>query len=126
MKSKDNYLGGWHDREGVHDPVGVLLADLRDEQCSHTSSGTTTKRVGQLESLETVTALGFLTDNIENRVDQLSSLGVVSLGPVVSSSTLSKDKVVWTEELSKGAGSDGVHGSWLQIDKDGTGHIFAT
>ena len=29
------HLGGWDDREGVHDPVGVLFTDLGDEQGSH-------------------------------------------------------------------------------------------
>ena len=57
--------------------------------------------MGQLESLETVTALSFLADNIEDRVDELSSLCVMSLGPVVSGSRLSEYKVVGSEDLSE-------------------------
>merc|ERR1739838_1231957 len=41
-------LGGRHDGEGDHLSVGVLLSDLGDEEGSHTGSGTTTERVGNL------------------------------------------------------------------------------
>ena len=45
--------------------------------------------MSQLESLKTIAALGFLSDNIQDRVDKFGSLGVVSLSPVVTSSRLS-------------------------------------
>ena len=66
-----------------------------------TGSGSTTKRVCQLESLETVTALGFLADDIQDRVHQLSPLGVVALGPVVAGSRLSEHEVVGSEDLTE-------------------------
>ena len=50
----------------------------------------------------------------------------MSLSPVVSSTALSEDKVVWSENLSEWARSDGVHGTWLQIDQDCTWNIFAS
>ena len=53
----------------------------------------------------------------------LTSLGVVSLGPVISGSGLSEDKVVGAEELSEGSGTDGVHGSGLEVHQDGAGDI---
>ena len=43
---------------------------------------------------------------------------VVSLCPVVSCPTLSKDKVVRSEDLSIGSRPDTVHGARLQVDKD--------
>lgn len=49
-----------------------------------------------------------------------------NLGPIVSSTALSKDKVVRSEDLSKGTGSDGVHGTRLQVNEDSTRYIFAT
>lgn len=45
-------------------------------------------------TLEAVGRLGLLADDIENRVDELSSFGVVPFGPIVSSSALTKNKVV--------------------------------
>lgn len=38
----------------------------------------------------------------------------------------SKGISYWAEELAERTGTDRVHGAWLEIDKDGTGHILAT
>ena len=124
--SNEPYLWWRYNWECVHDSVGVFLSDFGDQESSHTRTGTTTEGVGQLESLETVTALSLLSDNIENRVDEFSALCVVTLGPVVSSSALSEHKVVWTEDLSEWSGSYWVHGSRLEINKDSPGDIFAS
>merc|ERR1719272_2657512 len=119
-------LGGGHHGEGAHNSVGVLLTDLGDKECSHTGSGTTTKRVGDLESLEAIAAFGFLADDIEDGVDEFGTFGVMSLGPVVTGTGLSENEVIGSEELSEGTGSDGVHGSGLEIHEDGSGNVTAT
>lgn len=119
-------LGRGDDREGAHHAVGVLLTNLGDEEGTHTGTGTTTERVGDLEALEAVTALSLTTDNVENRVDELGTLSVVALGPVVTGTRLTEDKVVGAEERAKGATTDRVHGSGLEVDKDGTGHVLAS
>jgi len=44
----DNGVGNlrrWHDREGEHHSVGVLLANLGDEKCTHTGAGTASEGV---------------------------------------------------------------------------------
>ncbi len=66
-----------------------------------------------------------LADDVHDGIDELSTLSVVSLSPVVSGSALSKDKVVGAEDLSKGSRADGVHGSGLKIDEDSAGNILA-
>ena len=67
------HLGRWYNRVGVHDAVWILLTDLGDEQSSHAGSSTTSKRVGELESLKAVARLSFFAHNIQNRVNKLSS-----------------------------------------------------
>jgi len=62
-------LGRWDDRECAHHPVGILFPDLGDEEGTHTSTSTTTEGVSDLETLEAVSALGLLTDNIKNGID---------------------------------------------------------
>ncbi len=114
-----------HHRERVHDPVGVLLADLGDEEGSHPRPGATTQGMCELEALQTVTGLGLLAHHIENRVHELRAFRVVSLRPVVSSAALSEHEVVRAEDLSEGAGADGVHGAGFQIDEHGAGHVLA-
>jgi hypothetical protein len=120
------HLRGGDNRVGRHDSVGVLLTDLRDQEGSHTRSSTTTHGVGHLESLKTVRRLSLLTDNIKHRVDQLSTLGVMSLGPIVTSSGLAENKVIGSEQLSEGTSTDRVHGTGLKIHEDGTGHVTST
>jgi hypothetical protein len=78
--------------------------------------------VGDLETLEAVAALSLATDDIEDLVDELGTLGVVTLCPVVTGTRLAKDEVVGAEELAKGTSADGVHGTGLEINEDGTGH----
>ena len=119
-------LGGRHDGESAHHAVGVLFTDLGDQKCSHTGTGTTTEGVGNLESLEAITALSFLADNIEDGVNELSTFGVMSLGPVVTGTGLSENEVIGSEELSERSGTDGVHGTGLEIHKDGSGDVTAT
>jgi len=119
-------LGGWHDGEGGHDSVGVLLTDLGDEEGAHAGAGTTTEGVGDLEALEAVAALSLLADDVEDGVDELSTFGVVTLGPVVTGTGLTEDEVVGSEELTEGASTDGVHGAGLEVHKDSAGNVTAT
>lgn len=119
-------LGGGDNGEGGHHTVGEFLTDLGDQEGTHTGTGTTTEGVGDLETLEAVASLGLTADNIDNLVDQLGTLSVVTLGPVVTSTGLAEDEVVGTEELAEGTGTDSVHGTGLEIDEDGTGDILVT
>ena len=57
------------------------LADLGDEESSHSGSGSSSQRVRDLEALQAVARLGLLADHVQHGVDQLGSLSVVSLGP---------------------------------------------
>ena len=117
------HLGGGDDGEGAHDSVGVLLSDLGDQEGSHAGASTTTKRVGDLEALKAVAALSLLADDVEDGVDELSTLGVVTLGPVVTSTRLTENEVIGSEKLTEGTGSNGVHGAGLEINKNSAGNV---
>ena len=119
-------LWGRHDGESGHDSIWVLFSDLGDEEGSHTGSGTTTEGVGDLETLEAIATFGFLSDNIKDGVDELGTLGVMTLGPVVTGTGLSEDEVVWSEELTEWSSSDGVHGSWFEIHEDGSWDVSSS
>jgi len=82
--------------------------------------------VGDLESLEAVATFSFLSDDVEDGVDEFSTFGVVTLGPVVTGTGLTENEVVWSEELAERTSSDGVHGTWLKIHKDGSWDVSAT
>merc|ERR1711939_1045494 len=120
------HLRGWHDGEGEHHAVWVLLTDLGDEESSHTGTGTTTEGVAELETLEAVTGLGLLAHDVEDGVDELGTLSVVTLGPVITGTSLSEDEVIWTEELTEWTSADGVHGTWLEVHEDGAWDVATT
>merc|ERR1711879_518459 len=89
-------LWRWEDGESLHDSVWIFLSDLGDEEGTHTRTGTTTEGVGNLETLETIATFGFFSDNIEDGVDEFSTFGIVTLGPVVTGTSLTEDEVVWS------------------------------
>jgi hypothetical protein len=78
-------LRAGHDGECGHHAIWEFLADLGDQQSTHTSTSTTTERVSDLKALKTVTTLSLTTNDIEDLVHKLSTLSVVALGPVISS-----------------------------------------
>ena len=54
------------------------------------------------------------------------TFGVVTLGPVVSSTGLSEDEIVGSENSSERAGPDRVHRPGFKIEKDSPRDILAT
>ena len=81
-------LGGRDDRVRGHDPVGVLLANLGDEEGAHAGPGPSSHGVGDLEALHHIAVLSLFADDVHDGVDQFGTLSIVTLGPVVSSSGL--------------------------------------
>jgi len=79
-----------------------------------------------LETLEAIASFGFLSDDIEDGINEFGTFGVVTLGPIVTGTGLSKDEVVWSEDLTEWARSHRVHGSWFKIDEDGSWNVLAT
>jgi len=118
-------LGRRDDGEGHHDAVGVLLAELGDEQGAHTGARATAEGVADLEALEAVARLGLLAADVEDGVDELGTLGVVTLRPVVAGSGLTEDEVVGAEDLAVGASADGVHRAGLEVHQDRARDIAA-
>jgi hypothetical protein len=82
--------------------------------------------VGDLETLKAITAFGFFSNDVKNGVNQLSTLSVVTLGPVITSASLAEDKVVGSEKLTERSCTNRVHGSWLKIHEDSTWDISTT
>ena len=64
--------------------------------------------------------------HIRHRVDELCTLGGVSLRPTVACAGLPQHKVVWPEQLSERSRTDAVHGSQLKVHENREGHVAAT
>jgi proteasome assembly chaperone (PAC2) family protein len=82
--------------------------------------------VGDLESLKAITRFSLLADYVKNGVNELSTFGVVTLSPVITSSGLSENKVVGAEKLSEWTSAYGVHGSWLKIHEYGARDVTSS
>jgi hypothetical protein len=119
-------FGRGEDRESFHDSVGVFFSDLGDQEGTHTGTSTTTEGVGDLETLEAITTFSFLSDDIEDGVDEFSTFSVMTLSPVVTGSGLTEDEVIRSEELTERTSSNRVHCSGFEIHKDGSWNISAT
>ena len=65
--------------------------------------------------MQAVTILGLLAHDVENGVDELGSLGIVTFRPIISGAGLAEDEIVGAEDLAVGAGSDGIHGAGLEV-----------
>ena len=50
----------------------------------------------------------------------------MSFSPVVSSSRLSENKVVWSEEVTKRSSPHGVHGTRFEVYQNGSGDISSS
>ena len=81
--------------------------------------------MGETEALEAVAGLGLLADDIEDGLDELDTLGVVTLGPVVTSSGLAEDEVVGAEDGAVGAGTNSIHGAGLKVHEHSTRNVLA-
>lgn len=68
--------------------------------------------------MQAIAVLGLLSHDIKNRVDELRSLRVVALGPVVAGAGLPEDEVIRTEDLPVRPRSDAVHRPRLQIHQN--------
>ena len=119
------HLGGRDDRVRRHDAVGVLLADLGDEQGAHPGAGAAAHGVRHLEPLERVAGLGLLAHHVQHGVDELGALGVVALRPVVARAGLPEHEVVGPEKLPEGTRPHGVHCARLEVHEDGARDVAA-
>jgi len=119
-------LGGGADGVGAHDAVRVLFTNLGDEEGAHACASAAAEGMRDLEALKAIARFGFLADNVKYRVDELSAFSVVTLGPVVTRTSLAEYEVVRAEELTEGASANGVHGAGLQVHEDSARDVTTT
>lgn len=103
------YLRRGHHAEGIHDAVGVLLPDLADEQRAHAGASAPPQGVCELETLQALAALSLFPHHVQDWVDQLCPLCVVTFGPVVSCSTLTWENINIQCNLEKWASNILIH-----------------
>jgi len=119
-------LWGWVDGETELGFLTVVNGESLEEERSETGSGTTTDSVEDEETLETSALIGELSDSVEAEINDFFTNGVMTSGEVVGGIFLSRDKLLWMEELSVGSGSDLIDDGWLEIEEDGSWDMLAS
>ena len=112
------YFWGWENRESGHNSIWIFFSNFRDKEGTHTGTSTTTEGVTYLESLKAITSFGFFSYYIKYGINKFSTFSIMSLSPIVTSTSLSKNKVIWSEKLTKWSSSNWVHGTWFEVHKD--------
>merc|ERR1711988_28314 len=71
LDDRVGHLRRREDRVRAHHAVGVLLADLGDQEGAHATARATAERVREREALEAVAALRLLADDVKDGIDEL-------------------------------------------------------
>mmetsp|Transcript_18951 Transcript_18951/g.24970 ORF Transcript_18951/g.24970 Transcript_18951/m.24970 type:complete len:206 (-) Transcript_18951:44-661(-) len=120
------HFGRWDNGEGRHNSIRIFFTHFRDEQGSHSRTGTSTHRVGKLETLQAITRFCLFTHNIKYTIDKFCSFRVMPFSPVVTSSGLAENKVVRSEKLTVGSSSHRVHCTRFKIHQNCSRYVSPT
>lgn len=118
-------LGGGVDSKLELGLLGEVDGESLEQKSSETGTGSSTERVGEEESLQTVTVVSDSSDSVHDLVNELLSDGVVTSGVVVSGVLLASDELLGVEQVLVLSGSDLINHVGLEIDVDGSGHVLA-
>jgi len=119
-------LWGWVDGETELGFLTVVNGKSLEEERSETGSGTSTDGVEDEETLETSALISKLSDSVEAEINNLLTNGVMSSGEVVGGVLLTRDELLWVEELSVGSGSDLINDGWLEIEEDASWDVLSS
>jgi len=86
-----------------------------EEKRTKSGSSTTTNSVEDEETLETSALISELSNSIKAEIDDFFTNSIVTSGEVVSCILLSRDELLWMEELSVSSGSNFIDDGWLKI-----------
>ena len=125
LNNSGGNLWGWVDGESELGFLSVVDGKSLEEEGSESRSSSTTNRVEDEETLKSGTLVSQFSDSVEAEIDDFFTNGVVTSGEVVGSILLSRDELLWVEELSVGSGSDLIDNGWLEIEEDASWDVLS-
>jgi len=117
-------LGGGVHGEAELGLLTVVDGEALEEEGAETGAGTATNSVEDEEALETSALIGELTDSVEAEINNLLTNGVVTTSEVVGGVLLTRDELLWVEELSVGTSADLIDNGWLEIEEDASWDVL--
>ena len=119
-------LWGWVDGEAELGLLTVVDGESLEEEGTETGTGTTTDGVEDKETLETSALIGKLSDSVKAEINNFLTNGVVTSGKVVGGIFLTRDELLWMEELSVGSSSNLIDNGWLEIEEDSSWDVLSS
>ena len=119
-------MWGWIDGETELGFLTVVDGKSLEEEGSKSRSSTTTDGLENEETLKTSALISKLSDSVEAEIDDFLTNGVVTSGEVVGGIFLTRDELLWMEELSVGSSSDLIDNGWLEIEEDSSWDVLSS
>ena len=67
-----------------------------------------------------------LSDSVEAEIDDFLTNGVMASGEVVGGIFLTRDELLWMEELSVSTSSNFIDNGWLEIEEDSSWNVLTS
>merc|ERR1711939_870503 len=125
LHNSSRHLRGWVDAEPKLGLLAIVNRKTLQQERPKARAGATSNGVEQKESLQAGALVCKLADAVEGEVDNLFAHGVMSTSVVVGGIFLSRDELLRVIQLAVGTRADLVNHSWLEIEVDATGDVFA-
>jgi len=105
--------------------LAVINGKPFHQQRSETRPGSTTETVEDEESLEPGAVVSKFPDPIQHQVNDLLAYSVVTSGVVICCVLLPRHHLLRMEQLSVGSSSNLIDDSWLEVEENSSGNVFA-
>jgi hypothetical protein len=114
------------DRELKLGFLSIIHRETLHQQRGEPRTSASSKRVEDKEPLETSALLRQLADSVKDKINNLLSNGVVTASVVVGCIFLASNELLRVEELAVSSHADLIDDSWLEVNKDSPGDMFAS
>uniref|UniRef100_A0A0L0NZ90 Uncharacterized protein n=1 Tax=Candidozyma auris TaxID=498019 RepID=A0A0L0NZ90_CANAR len=119
------HLRSWVNGEFQLGLFAVVNGQLLQKQGAQTRTGTTTQRVSEEETLQTLTLVRHSSDAVQHVVQDLSAHCVVATSVVVRRIFFTGNQLLWVKQILVGARTNLVYHVWLQIHVQCSRHVLA-
>merc|ERR1719205_58897 len=119
-------LRSWVDGKLKLGLLAVINRQTLHEKGGKSRSGASTKRMEKQKSLKASTLISKLPNPVQKQINNFLSNSVVASSIVVSRILFTIDELFRMEKLTISSASCFIYHSWFQVNKDSSGHMFAT
>jgi hypothetical protein len=105
--------------------LAIINRETLEEQASKTGASAATASVVDNKALQTSAVVSKLTQTIQDQVNNILSYRLVATSEVVGSIYLTREQLLWVEQLTVGASTDFINHGWLEVNVHTTRHVLS-